>query len=235
MVTRLLATLIVVTALLLVTQLATAARAADAVLLRGVVADLAGQPVADAEVFLYTTGNIRRPADFISPKTDRSGRYVIELPRRDFWAVARVKRGERFGPLQSGDRHSGEPVHLHPADAAEMVSDFTVADLRELAQRRQTGNTALVTIGGRVLTGTGEPVTGVYVTASTGRSTIELPAYVSTWTDVAGNYTLAMPPGNYFLGIEHNFPPTRDHPFVQEIRVDAGNLTIAIDLTMPVK
>ncbi|HEY5973440.1 MAG TPA: carboxypeptidase-like regulatory domain-containing protein [Geobacteraceae bacterium] len=227
--------IIVVMTLLFTTYPMTAANSAGAVRLHGVVTDPAGQPVADAEVFLYTSSNIRRPADFISPKTDRSGRYAIEIPQGDYWVVARIKRGERYGPLQSGDRHSGEPVHLQPADMAEMALDFAVADLRELAQRRQIGGTALVTISGRVVTRTGEPVPGVYVTASTRQSTIELPAYVSSWTDVDGNYALAMPPGNYYLGIEKNFPPTHDYSSVMEIRVVAGNLPVAIDLTMPVK
>lgn len=200
--------------------------------LKGVVSTLAGEPVQDAEVYLYSSGNTRRPADFISSKSGRDGVYRLVLPRAAYWGVARIKKGERFGPLQPGDKHSGEPVKIE-ADAEKSVTlDFTVADMQELAQRREKGREELVEISGTV-TSNGTGVAGAYVYARSGIISATLPDYFSGWTDSSGKYRLKLPAGSYFLGCDKSFPPAETSSNLHEIALTAGKLPVAIDLQLP--
>lgn len=200
--------------------------------LQGVVSTLAGEPVQDAEVYLYSSGNTRRPADFISSKSGRDGVYRLVLPKAAYWGVARIKKGERFGPLQPGDKHSGEPVKIE-ADAEKSVTlDFTVADMQELAQRREKGREELVEISGTV-TSNGTGVAGAYVYARSGIISATLPDYFSGWTDSSGKYRLKLPAGSYFLGCDKSFPPAETSSNLHEIALTAGKLPVAIDLQLP--
>ena len=211
------------------------ALAADTFVLEGRISSISGEPVADAEVYLYVGANTRRPADFISAKTDRNGAYRMVVPRAGYWAVARVKKGERYGPLMPGDRHSGEPVRVTPDDEPTVAQDFTVADLRELAQQRKKSLEELAELAGRVLDREGKGVADAYVYARTNRLTLTMPEYFSAWTDREGRYRLLLPPGHYFLGIAREFPPPPDKQQLREIDVRSGNLPVAIDLQNPVE
>ena len=224
------------TLLLLFVLTGSALAAPDATfVLQGTIRDLDGAPVALAEVYLYTSYNTRRPADFISPKTDSSGRYRLVLPRRPYWGVARVKKGERFGPLLPGDRHSGEPLPVTVDTEAELNQDFTVADLRELGLRREKAREELQQISGRVLDREGRGVPGVYVFARTNRLTVQIPEYLSAWTDREGRYLLYLPPGIYFLGSAGEFPPRPETAQLLELAVTAGKLPVALDLQLPLE
>src|SRR6185369_4937558 len=87
----------------------TLARGADDTFtLQGVISGISGEPVKDAELYIYGTSNTRRPADFISPKTGSNGAYRLVLPKRAYWGVARIKKGERYGPLMPG---TGTPAN----------------------------------------------------------------------------------------------------------------------------
>jgi hypothetical protein len=221
--------------LCLAVSAATAAHgAADTFTLQGVVSTLSGQPVADAEIYLYSSRNTRRPADFISPKSGTNGAYRLVLPRASYWGVARIKRGERFGPLLPGDRHSGEPVKIDPDSDTTLTLDFTVADMQELAQRREKGREELLEVSGTV-TANGAAVAGAYVYARTGRISATLPEYFSGWTDSSGKYRLKLPPGSYFFGSDRTFPPDGSSAALQEIELTAGKLPVAINLQLPVE
>lgn len=208
--------------------------AEDRFTLQGVVTTLSGEPVKDAEIYLYSSANTRRPADFISPKSDNNGVYRLVLPRAVYWGVARIKKGERFGPLMPGDRHSGEPVKIDPDTEPSLTLSFTVADMQELAQRREKGRTELMEISGSV-TSAGKGVEGVYVYAKVGRIAVTIPEYISGWTDAAGRYRLKLPPGKYLLGSDRLFPPTGINSSLQEIDISAGKLPVAINLQLPVE
>ncbi len=212
----------------------TAKGAEDTFALQGVVKNLGGETLPDAEIYLYLTSNTRRPADFISPKSAKNGSYKLVLPKAVYWGVARIKKGERFGPLMPGDKHSGEPVRIDPDTETALTVDFTVADMQELAQRREKGREELAEISGKVTAG-GKGVAGVYVYARIGSITVTVPEYFSGWTDPAGNYRLKLPPGKYFLGYDHLFPPTGDSSNLREIDVPVGKLPVAINLQMPVE
>jgi uncharacterized GH25 family protein len=208
--------------------------AEDTFTLQGVVTTLSGEPVQNAEIYLYSSRNSRRPADFISSKSGNNGAYRLVLPRAAYWGVARIKKGERFGPLLPGDKHSGEPVKIDPDAEKTVTLDFTVADMQELAQLREKGRKELLEITGTV-TYNGTGVAGAYVYARVGRMSAPLPEYFSGWTDSAGKYKLKLPVGSYFLGSDRNFPPSGSSANLQEIALTTGKLPVAINLQLPLE
>ena len=181
--------------------------AAETFVLSGTMLDLDGRPVEGVELFVYDSTNVRRPADFISAKTDHSGRYRITLPSGRYWGVARKRSGDKYGPLAAGDRHSGEPVELAPVMDPELTLDFTVAELRELGRNKQRIAADFLKVSGRVLGRDGVPRLGVYVYSRTGQGGAEIPEYISAWTDVDGIYTLYLPVGRHELSVAERFPP----------------------------
>jgi hypothetical protein len=202
--------------------------------LQGVISGISGEPVRNAELYVYGTPNTRRPADFISPKTGNNGAYRLILPRAAYWGVARIKTGERFGPLMPGDKHSGEPVRIDPETDAVVNLDFTVADMQELARKREKGRDDLIEISGDI-TRDGKTVANAYVFARTGTVTATLPEYFSGWTDDTGRFSIKLPPGRYHIGCDTEFPPAAGHENIQEIDVTAGKLPVAISLQLPLK
>jgi len=218
-----------------VISLPIAAKGADSTFtLQGVIRTVSGAPVPDAEVYAYATSNTKRPADFISPKSGKDGVYRLVLPNATYWVIARIKKGERYGPLLPGDKHSGEPVKVDPGTETAFTLDFTVADMQELAQRREKGREELLEIAGTV-TNNGKGVAGAYVYARVGRITATLPEFFSGWTDASGKYRFKLPPGNYFLGCSTSFPPAETNYNLQEIALTAGKLPVAINLQLPVE
>ena len=102
--------------------------------LAGVVTDLAEAPVTNAEVYLYRSANTRRPADYISPRTGSDGAYRLVVPAGNYWGVARIKEGERFGPLQAG--HGAQERGLARAVGADEGDDLPLVDVEgDVAQR----------------------------------------------------------------------------------------------------
>ena len=184
-----------------------AAPAQESYVLTGLITDIDGKPVAGAEVFVYDSAAIRRPADFISARSGVDGRFRMVLPRQKNWAVARVRSGEKFGPLLPGDRHSGEPQILEPDETGELQQDFTVVDIREAVRQKQKIRADFVPVTGQVVDQNSKPVQNVYVFASKDRVVRGVPEYISAWTGTAGDYVLYLPPGRYFVGTSGVFPP----------------------------
>jgi len=208
--------------------------AEDTFTLQGIVSTLSGEPVQNAEIYVYSSRNTRRPADFISTKSTNNGAYRLVLPRAAYWGVARIKMGERFGPLLPGDKHSGEPVRIDPDTEKTLTLDFTVADMQELAQRREKGREDLMEISGTV-TANGKGVAGAYVYARVGRISATLPEFFSEWTDANGRYRMKLPAGSYFLGCDKDFPPAGKVTHSQEVALTTGKLPVAINLQLPVE
>jgi hypothetical protein len=203
--------------------------------LRGTVTDLAGRAVEGAEVFIYDSTNTRRPAEYISPKTGRDGRYAIELPEGKYWAVARVRQGEKFGPLQLGTRHSGEPAVIQPYGDSVLEQDFSVADIRELAQNRQREKNAFTKVSGRVLDADGKPVADGYVFAQREKAATVLPDFISTWTDRNGQYLLYLPTGRFYLGAATDFPPPPGVSPERELSILPDKIGVAINFDVTLK
>jgi len=197
-----------------------------------VISDVSGKPVAGAEVALYLSKNVKKPADFASQKTEADGAYTVTLPAGQYWAVAVLRKGEkRFGPLDLGDKHYGEAVEVEVGPDAELKHDFTVMDLREAAKQNQKKNEALLRLSGQILNADGKPATLAYAMADKGQAFKEMPAYVSAWTDDNGAYLLLLPKGRFFVGASTTFPPPANLKLSKE--VDLTTDLNGVDLILP--
>lgn len=184
------------------------ALAAENALLTGQVLDADGRPVAGVRVQAFDSAQVKRPADFVSEKSTIDGIYRLTLPAGTYWAVAVLRvSGADFGPLQMGDRHSGEPMTMTVAAGATVERDFTVFGLQEAARRHTKENADLVRLIGRVEDARHRPVAGMYVMADAKEKISDFPAYFSGWTGKDGAFELFVPPGVYHLGSTNVFPP----------------------------
>lgn len=202
--------------------------------LQGRVVDSAGEPVAGAEVYVYRSANVKKPADYVSNHTEADGLYRVLLPPGSYWAVAVLRRdGRQFGPLGSNDKHSGEPLALEFKEQAPLQQDFVVIDLREAARRTQKKNPELLKVSGRILDSGGQPVAMAYAFASKGEKPEAMPKYLSAWTDAHGQYILYLPAGEYILGTTLAFPIDNDYQVLE--RQSFNNDREKLDLTMAFK
>lgn len=203
----------------------------DTGVLSGRVADVSKQPVAGASIFVYTSSNIRRPADYISPETDNAGTFRIILPAGHYWVVARARQGEeKYGPLLPGDRHSGAPLETDIISGETTEDEFIVADLRETSELEDKFDTSFLQIEGVLLTREGEPLANAYAFARREADSGGIPEYVSAWTDDRGRYTLFLPAGIYWLGLAQTFPPDPETVPWQKVVIDNGAEKINIVL-----
>jgi len=219
------AVIIIVTALT-VSQ----AIALEYALLRGRVTDVEGNAVKGAELFIYKTSDTRRPADFISAGTDNSGQYTMTVPAGKWWAVARMRTGEKYGPLATGDKHSGEPLEMELEAGGEFEKDFKIADIREAARLVRKTREDYYRVTGRILDHKGAPVAHVYAIAARSKDMPEIPSFVSAWTDEKGEYALYLPPGEYYLGHAGEFPPPSVYHFTGEIIIEGENINYDITI-----
>ncbi|MBU0486091.1 MAG: DUF4198 domain-containing protein [Proteobacteria bacterium] len=211
---------------------ATTGSAMENFVLEGQIIDLNAKPVAGAEVYLFKTANVKRPADFISNRTTENGLFNLQVPTGKYWALAVYRKGGgKFGPLLKGDKHSGEPVIINSVDRRQMSVDFTVLDLREAAWQNQKKNEGLVKVSGLILNSSGQPVNMAYVMADQHRLFGSLPKYFSAWTGDDGSYVIYLPRGVFYLGASTGFPPENDYYLEKEIKLE--NDAIGVDLTIP--
>ena len=200
--------------------------------LRGRVIDIMTQPVAGAEVYLYDSKQVKRPADFISQKTETDGSYRLTVPAGVYWAVAIMRQsGSSFGPLQVGDKHSGEPLILDLKSNKMKEVDFTVMDLRDAVRHSRKRSEQLFEIQGRILDTDEKPVAMAYVLADIrSKPATEIPQYLSAWTDIEGKYTIFLPAGAFYLGPSTLMPPSPKEELLHFIEV-AGDMQ-GVDLVL---
>jgi hypothetical protein len=198
---------------------------------KGKVLDTEEKPVEGAEIYIYNSSDVKRPADFISSRTDKEGRFHVALPIGRYWAVARLRSGEKYGPLMPGDKHSGDPVEIELTSNKESEKDFIVADIREIVRSKQKIREDYFKIKGRIIDKNGFPAKMVYAIANNNKVITEIPDYVSTWTDEEGNYTLYLPKGKYYMGYATEFPPGQKYTLIKEIVLesDKSDLDIITD------
>lgn len=203
--------------------------AAENFVFRGQIVDTANKPVADAEVYVFDSAKVKRPADFISNRTGVDGYFRVELPPGHYWTMAIMRvSGASFGPLGKDDKHSGEPIEIDSAGKNEFSKDFTVMDLREAARASQKRSETVVKISGQIVNEDGLPVELAYVMADKQRKFGDMPRYFSTWTDADGRYVIFLPKGKFFMGASKDFPPHSDYFVPKE--VDFASDTEGIDL-----
>ncbi|HEX9079573.1 MAG TPA: carboxypeptidase-like regulatory domain-containing protein [Desulfuromonadaceae bacterium] len=206
-------------------------RAVPLLVLEGRISDSDGKPVEGGEVFIYNSPKTRRPADFISPRSDSAGHYRTEIPAGRYWVVARVRDGAAYGPLAFGKRHSGEAQEIEGDAGSSVTADFTVADVREMARNRQKSGDDFRLVQGRILDGEGKPVRGAYAFARPEGVKTGLPLFVSPSSDEEGRYVLYIPPGRACVGAAVAFPP-EEGALCTEIAAGAAANDVAKDLRL---
>lgn len=204
--------------------------AAEPAVFRGQVVDVEGKAVKGAELFIYSSPDTRRPADFISERTDEDGHFSISLSAGKRWAVARLRRGDKYGPLMAGDKHSGEPVEIEAEAGKELIMDFTVAGIMDAARLANKKSEDFVKIEGRILNRQGAPVQMYYVIADKKNNPFKIPDYISSWTDKAGHYALYLRKGEYIIGYADKFPPD-GYIVYKELKIgsDKNNFDIVVE------
>ena len=208
------------------------AGAAENFLFRGQIVDTANRPVSGAEVYVFDSRSIKRPADFISNRTGGDGNFRVELPPGKYWALAIMRHsGATFGPLGKEDKHSGEPIEIGPAEQGEINHDFTIMDLQEAARASQKRSESVVKVTGHLLDRNGNPVAMAYVMADSRQRFGRMPRYLSTWTGSDGSYAIFRPIGKFFLGAAKDFPPHSDYLLVKEavFEQDTVDLNLTVD------
>ncbi len=198
-------------------------------LLQGTVLDETGKPVAGAELFVYDSLKTKRPADFISPKTGPDGKFSMNVPVGKYWVIARLRQGEKFGPLLSGGLHSGEPLEIDLTEALQNVN-FTVGDIRDLARAKEKRRSDMVSLSGRILDQAGMPVVSATVCVWREPLTDRLPDIVSAWTEAGGDYTLYLPPGRYSIAAATSFPPLAAERRMVPLTLPDGQKMVALNL-----
>jgi len=205
--------------------------AADSVEVKGRIYDARNVPVAGAEVYAYRSANVRKPADFKSTLSAADGTYRLILPPGAYFMVA-VQRvhPKSFGPLEEGDRHSGDPLEVEVARSRNGL-DFQILNLREAALKGGKRNEELLEISGRLLDKDGAEVPGAYAIAAKAPRFKGIPPYFSAWSDASGGYHLFIPKGRYYLGGALVFPPNPAYVLEKEIVVekDQNDLDIVVE------
>ena len=204
--------------------------------LEGRILDISEQPVKNSEVYVFDSPDVKRPADFISNRTVEDGRYSVQLPSGNYWAVAIFRKGGgRFGPLGPSDKHSGDPVAFEIAADGSRSMDFMVVNLREAARKHEKRSDELIKVTGRVVNQSGAPVQIAYAMAHKMQQFGNLPDYISAWTDEQGVYTLYLPPGRYFLGASVGFPPKNGYNLYldQQFVGDTEKIDLVVDKEKP--
>ncbi|MDT8309781.1 MAG: carboxypeptidase-like regulatory domain-containing protein, partial [Bacteroidales bacterium] len=203
--------------------------AAENGILSGRIVDVAHNPVAGVEVFVYNHSNTRRPADYISPASNKDGEFRITLPPGSYWTVARLRLGkERFGPLLPGDKHSGAPLEVDIAPGENIEEEYVVADLEETSQLAVKFDTTFIRVEGALIDPKGLPVENAYAIANRNPAMKKIPDFISTWTDKDGGYTLFLSPGTYYFGYAFKFPPELKSMQLTKVIVDSETKNINI-------
>ncbi len=221
-------TILCILFLLLAAVMTTFVIAEEAAQLNGTITDVEGSPVQGAMLYVYNNTDVRRTADFISSPADQQGRFSIHVPAGKYWVVARVKKGEDYGPLMPGDKHSGDPVEIDLISAGTEELDFVVADLKDAIRMKKEAMDRPFKITGRIIDKHGEPLTNAYAIANRSSEVGRIPDYISAWTDERGRFTLYIPDGTYFLGGAMEFPPGRNYFISQEITANADKSGVEI-------
>jgi len=199
--------------------------------LQGFIIDESGKPVAGAELYLYDSIKTRRSADYISAKTGIDGRYLMKVPSGVYWAVARVRHNDKFGPLLSGDLHSGEPIEVNLSSGALDLA-FTVTDIREASQAKGKSRSNVSKMTGIILDSSGQPAGKAAVYAWIAPMSERFPDVISSWTENNGEYSIYLLPGKYKLMASTSFPPALAEGKIVDLTVSDHQKDIVLNLQL---
>jgi hypothetical protein len=197
--------------------------------LQGVIKDESGKPVSGAELYLYDSLKTRRPADFISAKTGPDGRYFMNVPSGVYWGVARVRHGVQYGPLLSGDLHSGEPREIILTEANPEHS-FTVADIRETSRAKEKSRSDISRVNGTIRDQFGQPVSSATVYVWSDPFSERIADFISSWSEDDGEYSLYLLPGRYRVMATQTFPPTISGEKMVDLVVTQNQKDVVLNL-----
>jgi uncharacterized GH25 family protein len=175
----------------------------------------AGQPLADAFVYLYTenSGELMGPSYAKLVQADDEGHFRLQLPAGQFWLAARKRSdGGRSGELSAGDlngRYSANPIVIVRGEQLQLA-DF---DLQPVDQQRQQQRLAAgkfvateTVLSGQVVDDQGNPLSGIYVYAYLDSRMIGKPTYISAATASNGQFQLFFAAGGkYYIGARSTF------------------------------
>lgn len=173
----------------------------------------------------------------MSAASDGNGLYRVVMPPGKYWAVARLKMTEGYGPLMRGDKHSGEPVEIELSADRETDMDFVVADLKdalEAGKIKAKASEGLVKISGRIIDEMGAPVPHAYAFASNNEKLPRIPDYLSAWVDHDGRYALYVPRGTYYVGGAVSFPLDKDEMSSNKMTFIGNMADVTIVRKLPV-
>jgi len=203
--------------------------AAEFGVLFGRVVDINDKPVAGAEVYVYNSEDVKRPGDYISNRTASDGKYRLVLPDGRYWAVARQRSSDaQTGPLAAADKHSGEPQKIEISMDVETEKDFTVANLREAARLHDKKREDYFRVQGRIVISAGPPQKSYVMASSRLQTAIEVPEFLSAWSDEDGGYVLYLPAGMFNLAAAAEFPPAKECVLGQQLNVTSDMTDIEI-------
>jgi hypothetical protein len=164
-----------------------------------------GALVEGVEVYLYRNikSNLKGPADFLGV-TDTNGRYFIDVPKGNYFIIARKRKsGAGSGPIRKGDYYSEpvyEPVAVKKGKTAK--ADLAVKQLFGPLIQKSSGQKKTDTaISGIIVDINGIPIKGVYAFAYKDDDFKREPDYFSTKTSDTGGFTIYFEEGGrYYLG-----------------------------------
>ena len=164
----------------------------------------AGQPQADAIVFVYTdlTTQLKGLGYMMAGPTDDQGRFELDLPDGTYYLIARKRHGNMtVGPLRAGDfvgYYPQNPLRVRDNRAEPVIIPMLeVPDKVDQMNKDINGQTS---ISGLITNTAGEPVGDVRVVMYVNPQMLDRPLLVSQPTGSDGRYTLSMPKGgDYYL------------------------------------
>lgn len=206
----------------------------------------AGQPQADAIVFIYTdlTTQLKGLGYMMAGPTDEQGQFELDLPDGTYYLIARKRQGNMtVGPLRAGDfvgYYPHNPLRVRDNRAEPVIIPMLeVPDKVEQMNMNFNGQTS---ISGLITNSAGEPVDGVRVVLYVRPQMLDRPLLVSQPTGADGRYTLSMPKGgDYYLAARNTLGGapgpgdlygTYDENPNHMLHIDSGAVQDGIDITV---
>lgn len=166
-----------------------------------------GKLLPKTYVYIYKDfkNGFRGPAYLVYPSFD--GNFKINLPPGEYYILARKRaKGGMYGPIEEGDLFNfyyGNPVQIKKG----FLKYVEIECVKRLSQLES--DEGYPTLMGIVKDRSGKPVTGVFVLIYNTKEMHGKPLYISPRTNSNGEFSIKLPPGNYYILARENIggPP----------------------------